>query len=617
MKNTIRQFVFGALFSFALILAAQIFIPTQPPVASAQDVEGQTYPLGFVGMAEYTGDVRNLPAVASPEHGDFELEDPLFPKFASKPNLPAPAGKNSPLAPMPSPIQNFAGISRTDLCPPVTGTQCGAGTPPDPNGDVGLNYYIQAVNSAYAIYDKTGALQGSFTENSLFTNGTRPGGLQGTGTLCDTNSFGDPIVVYDQFADRWFITNFAFVLTGNGTGTPTYQCIAASKTSNPVTGGWWLYALQIDTNAVGQPPTGSLGDYPKFGNWNDGCLYMSANVFSSAGSATGVLFASFNKSAMESGATLTGSNSSLGYTASTTDLFSMVPSNISGAKGAANLPPVGTPNFFVSESTTAYAFYVRRFTPGAGCGAGGTLGVPTILTHASYSFGSSVPQPSPGVGLDALEDRIMQKVQYRRVGAAESLWVVHTTATSPVRSHWAQIDVTTGGTVTILQQQFYAPDTLNRWMGSIAADHVGNVALGYSTSSSANYPSIAYSGRLVGDTLNQLPQTEVQLIAGGGSQGSLNRWGDYSAMSVDPADDCTFWYTSEYYDTPTNGAAINWHTRIGSFMFPTCTPSTAVTLSSFEARSAEWNQFAIGLGAAGILLLGSIGIAFARRSRRK
>jgi hypothetical protein len=181
----------------------------------------------------------------------------------------------------------------------------------------------------------------------------------------------------------------------------------------------------------------------------------------------------------------------------------------------------------------------------------------------------------------------MQKVQYRRLGSSESLWVVHTVQTpsaSTVSPQWAQIDVTGGAVAsTLVQEQIFAPDsTLNRWMGSIAADRDGNVALGYSTSngSSPNFPSIAYVGRLATDPLGTMPQTEVQLAAGAGSQtttcggAACHRWGDYTAMSVDPVDDCTFWYTNEYYSSQTNGSSGNWQTRIGSFKFPSCVPVT-------------------------------------------
>ena len=166
---------------------------------------------------------------------------------------------------MPPPIQNFEGVARLDV---VTGGQAGTGFPPDTNGEVGLNHYIISVNAAYVIYDKaTGTQVAAFTENSLFSGGP-------TGTLCDTNSFGDPVVVYDQLANRWILTNFAFVsFPGPG---PFYQCFAVSQTSDPVAGGWFLYAVRIDQGAV---TPGTLPDYGKFGHWNDGCLYMGANAF--------------------------------------------------------------------------------------------------------------------------------------------------------------------------------------------------------------------------------------------------------------------------------------------------------------------------------------------------
>jgi hypothetical protein len=206
------------------------------------------------------------------------------------------------------------------------------------------------------------------------------------------------------------------------------------------------------------------------------------------------------------------------------------------------------------------------------------------------NFGNVVPQPNTTNKLDNIDDRIMQKVQYRKIGGAESLWVTHNVGTpsGPTAMQWAQINVT-GGTIasTPVQQQIYAPDTTFwRWMGSLAVDNQGNMALGYSTSkgTSPNFPSIAYSGRLAGDPVNTLPQTEVQLFAGSGSQtnscgsGSppppCHRWGDYTAMSVDPADDCTFWYTNQYYSSTANGGSGNWQTRIGSFKFPSCAPST-------------------------------------------
>ncbi len=479
---------------------------------------------------------------------------------------------------MPSPTNNFAGMSRTDPC---IGGNCGNGYPPDPNGDVGPNHYIEAVNSSYAIYSKTGTRLAAFTENQLWsTTGSNP---------CNGNSAGDPIVLYDALADRWILTHFAFAVDSKGNPiSPFYQCIAASKSGDPVSGGWWMYALRMDPGTTGAPPVGSFNDYGKFGIWSD-CLYMAANEFDqTSGSFTGTLFASFSRSDLYSGATLTWS---LGFINNATGPFTMIPSHLSGQ--AAFSVPVGTPNYFVSQSAAAWAFEVRKFTPAANCGSGGALSTATNVSQTSYTpIGTNnVPQPGTTNKLDNVDDRLMQKVQYRKVGAKESLWVVHNVQTPGgiVTEQWAQIDVT-GGTIatTPVQQQIYTPDaTLFRWMGSLAVDAQGNMALGYSTSNatSPNFPSIAYSGRLASDPLNTLPQTETILIAGAGSQTNLcggapcHRWGDYSSMSVDPADDCTFWYTNQYYSSPANGSAGNWQTRIGSFKFASCVPSTNYTLT--------------------------------------
>ncbi len=385
-------------------------------------------------------------------------------------------------------------------------------------------------------------------------------------------------------------------LGGNPT-TPFYQCIAVSKTNDPVSGGWYFYAIQIDTNAAGGPPSDMLNDYPKFGLWNDGCLYMGANGFQyPLGNYGGAIFASFNTANLYAGTGLTSSIGYLTYTSGNAYPFSMIPADLLGSSPG-SLPPSGTPEYFVAESQTAFAFNVRKFTPGTNCGAGGTLGAATVVNQTSYVYNTTttdfVPQKGTStVLLDSLEDRLMQRVQYRRIGSAESIWVVHTTGdggTTPAQSQWAQINVT-GGTIntTPVQQQIFAPDTTkSRWMAAIAVDHQGNAAMGYSRSSSSDYPSIYVAGRLATDPLNDLPQSEVALVAGGGSQiggAAPYRWGDYSSMTIDPSDDCTFWYTNEYYDTTTHGSSGNWQTRIGSFKFPGCVSFGSAAKLAFTAE---------------------------------
>jgi hypothetical protein len=551
---------------------------------------GITYGQPKVVPGEYNGDLSRKPLAADAASVRPKIYRPRLPgppqtkSLTAGPALLSPSTPSAPLASMPAPIQSFAGLASSDTC---TGGQCGAGWPPDPNGDVGPNHYVEAVNDAVAIYSKTGTLLASFTEDHLWV---------GQGTACDGNSQGDPIVAYDWLADRFVLSWFAFASTSG----PFYQCIAASKTSDPVAGGWWLYPVRMDPGTPGSPPAGDFNDYVKIGLWHD-CLYLAANEFTPLNAYDGVAFASVSRADLYSGAPLT---LSLGWLPPSSNAFTMIPSNNLG--NGANAAQAGTPNYFVSESQSGFKFEVRAFTAGANCGAGGTLSLPTNVSQAQYSFaslGNEVPQPNTARRLDNSDDRLLQKVQYRKLGGSESLWVTHNvdpcadlacTTHGPTTMQWAQINVT-GGTIvtTPVQQQIYTPDaTLYRWMGSLAVDGEGNMALGYSTSNGAvpNFPSIAYSGRLAADPLNTLPEGEMQLVAGAGSQlntcggQKCHRWGDYSAMSVDPADDCTFWYVNQYYDSQTNATSGNWQTRIGSFRFPSCLgaglPPTTTTLAS-------------------------------------
>jgi hypothetical protein len=573
-----RVFHFSIL-ALTIVLASSPASASEPVTGEVKTVDGpKAVPHAF------NGDVRDLPQIAarsllfSREHeAPADLKPYTREREIAEPNLA--------LAPMPAPSQSFNGLSFNTA---VTGGQAGGGWPPDVNGDVGPSHYIESVNSAYAIYNKTGTLLAAFTENSLWSGaGTSP---------CNGHSVGDPVVIHDALADRWILTHFAFSYSNGQPVSPFYECLAVSKTSDPVAGGWWLYALRMDPGGTGFPPVGTLNDYPKFGIWTD-CLYMATNEFTEpAGGFVGTTFASLSRSDMYAGAALTWG---LGFINNSSDPDTMIPSNLLGT-GAGSLPPAGTPNYFVSESNTAFAFEVRKFTAGANCGGGGSLSAATNVSQTSYSFPGTAPQPNTATRLDSIDDRLMQKVQYRRIGSAESLWVTHSVQSGSIlRPQWAQLSVT-GGTIatTPVQQQIYAPDsTLHRWMPSLAVDGQGNMAIGYSTSngSSPNFPSIAYSGRLASDPLNNLSQTETQLVAGAGSQTGVQRWGDYTAMSIDPADDCTFWYINEYYSSQTNGTNGNWQTRIGSFKFPGCgqaqTPPSVTTnaATSIGQTSATLN----------------------------
>lgn len=516
-----------------------------------------------VTPAEFNGDLRDLPQVVTQEERrQFSLRPELemeLPK--TKKPLPGilPESLNqvfAPLAAMPSPIVTFNGM---------TFALNGAGHPPDTVGDVGPNHYIMAVNTSVGIYNKsTGAAFSTVTFNSLWLGA-------GTGTPCDTAHQGDPTVIYSRQNDRFIVADFAWTNLMDG---PYYECIAVSKTNNPVTGGWWLFAYRADDATHPWLP-----DYPKMGIWPDG-LYMSANMFDclnancSSASYKEVRAFGLNITDLVTGATLR----SIVADTNSTSRFTLLPSNFRGTA-----PPVGTPNYFVGESGTLFAWEVFKFHVDYVTPASSTFTGPTNVTQTAYVVAAStVAEPAPGNAVDTLAERAMMQNQYRKIGAAESLWVNHTTGTqspgasTPTGIQWAQINVT-GAVVTTtpVQQQIYnnAADGINRFMGALAVDHDGNMALGFTASSASLAPDIRYVGRLATDPLNTLPQTEVTLMPAvvrsvqtGSCGGTCTRWGDYSAMTIDPLDECTFWYTNLYF--PVQGT--NWVTRFGSFKFPTC-----------------------------------------------
>ena len=435
-------------------------------------------------------------------------------------------------APAPSPSGSFKGLDLQNW---------GAGWPPDTHGDVGPNHYIQAVNTSIGVFDKaSGALLSAFTFNNFFVN-------YGGSGACATYNYGDPFVLFDQVSGRWIISDFAFA----GASTPPYyECIAVSKTSDPMTGGWWLYTIVADT--------ASLNDYPKLGIWGDG-IYMSANMFKRGRTYSGAEVWALNRDDLISGAPLRSVAFKLG-----TSYFSLLPANVKGAN-----PPAGTPEYFMSDYGSNTSVKLWKFTVNWATPSASTFTGPTAINIASITRPSSnsVPQLGSSEKLDTLGDRLLTWLQYRNIGGTESLWVSRSVVSgSTYGIRWMEIrNMKT--TPTVYQQGTYAPDANYRWMPSLAVNKNGDMAVGYSVSSSSMYPAIRYAGRYASDALGTLGLTEATMIAGTGSQsGGYNRWGDYASMSVDPVDDCTFWFTTEYYESTGN----NWQTRIGSIKYPNC-----------------------------------------------
>lgn len=450
-------------------------------------------------------------------------------------------------------------------------TGCGGCSPPDPNGEIGPNYYVQMVNLKIQVFSRTGvSLFGPVNTNTLWT---------GFGGDCETENAGDPVVLYDQMANRWLISQFS-----NSTA-PFFNCVAISQTSDP-TGTYYRYAFSAP----------SFPDYPKYGVWPD-AYYLNTRE-----SGSGVL----GMYALDRGQMLIGNPlaTSIRFTVSETGTGpnGLLPADLDGSM----LPPAGSPNYFVGtrdndfgaagDALLFYKFHADFTTP-----ANSSLTGPTVVPTAAFDSvfpcsGGTTPsrncigQPGTTTKIDILSyrQRPTFRLAYRNFGTYESLVTSQSVEaqTGIAGMRWYEVR-SPNTTPTIFQQGTYSPDTVNRWMGSVAMDSLGNMGMAYNVSDATSvFPGIRYTGRLVDDPLGTMPQGEGVIVAGAGVQTSTgSRWGDYSALSVDPSDDCTFWYTNEYYSAT---SAANWNTRIGSFKFPSCTavaPATA-TISGRVTNAA-------------------------------
>lgn len=435
--------------------------------------------------------------------------------------------------------------------------------PPDTQGDVGPNHYVQMVNLVTQIFNKSGASVWGPQPSSVFWDGF-------AGSWTGTND-GDPIVLYDQQADRWLVSQFA-VNTNDNT---QWELIAISTTGDP-TGSYYRYAFQFT----------DMPDYPKIGIWPDG-YYMSANRFgiNYPYSYKGTYAAVYDRTAM-----LAGNSSAqmilFSNGTSTSAPYSMLPSDCDGS-----FPSMGTPNYFCfdndndtywsADRVKVWAFYADWTTP-----SNSTFTQSASLTPASFnsSFSGSyaIDQPGTTQDLGTLADRMMFRAQYRTFSGHQSIVLSRTVnlGNDHAGVRWYELR-NTGSGWSIYQQGTYAPDGNSRWMSSVAMNGNGDIALGYSVSGSSTYPSIRYSGRLAGDALGTMTIAESSIFSGTASQTGIGRWGDYSMMSVDPSDDQTFWYTQEY-----SSGGWSWRTRIASFQF---TNPTSPPTANFSAADVTPN----------------------------
>ncbi|MGC9024574.1 MAG: carboxypeptidase regulatory-like domain-containing protein, partial [Chloroflexia bacterium] len=501
--------------------------PAQPAPAAVSP--SGPYIGGPVHPYVWNGDLRNLPQLEEGFPPPREVPPPRIPgKVPATPEswVDPVAQTQAGRGKMPEPLIHFAGLNMTEA---------GGWHPPDTNGDVGPNHYIQVVNIAIGIFDKaTGTPLVKISYDNFF---------QGPpGSPCDNQNRGDVVALYDAMADRWIITDFALP------SGESHECIAVSQSGDPISGGWYFYDLDTE-----DPVYGSWCDYPKLGVWPD-AYYLSCNMFNPW---IGAKVWALDRAAMLNGQPMNWVSFNAG-----SQYASLLPSNMKGAP-----PPAGSPNYFLSfdfpNTLHLWEFHVDWANPG-----NSTFTGPVDLTVADAGYIGEIPQPPPGNPLDSLGDRLMFSLHYRNRGSYESLWVNHTVLSNGVAGiRWYEVR-DPGGTPFVYQQGTFQPDQHYRWMGSVATDQDGNMAVGYSIASTSMYPSIRYAGRLNGEVPGLLLQGEALMVQGGGSQigYASDRWGDYSLMTVDPTDDCTFWYTQEYMEATGNA----WSTRIGAFRFPSC-----------------------------------------------
>lgn len=530
----------------ATILAALAVAPL-PAVMAKEHPDGSQLIVGPAAHADVSAPLSSMtaaPVVDAKEKKEKKKYD--LPAVAAS-GASDPAVQSVPGAEAaPSTATSFDGIGKGLL------TYSPRWAPPDTNGAVGPDHYFEVVNADLAIFSKSGALlYGPVGTNTLWA---------GFGGSCELRDDGDAVVEYDRLAGRWVVTQF----TNDNTNT---ECVAVSTTGDPM----GTYARYSFTYAA-------FPDYPKLAVWPD-AYYITFNMFGANGFAGGMVCA-YDRASMLASQPATQQCFNLG-----TSYGGLLPADVDGSTA----PQAGSREYVLNYGSNRLNLW--KFHVDWANSSNTTLSGPTAIGVAAFSpacGGACVPQPATTQRLDSLSDRLMTRLAYRNFGDHESLVVNHSVATGflnqgPSAVRWYELR-DPGGTPTVYQQGTYAPDSTYRWMGSVAMDQAGNIGLGYSASSSSVRPSLRYTGHLTTDPLGVMGQGEGILQAGTGSQlPSLGRWGDYSSMTIDPSDDCTFWYAGEYLKTD---GTWNWSTRIGSFRFANCGAPVATAPGAPTAATA-------------------------------
>lgn len=549
MKTLTLILVSFLLIAYHLPLRSQD-IPLKPTLTGTGTFHGTTPPL------------KELPVLSAEEYADMKAkaEKKALNKKMRTRSYPF-AEQALPKGPDPAWQQEMGTFSGSKAPLVNVDGQSSPYYPPDCNGTAGPNHYMQTVNSVYAIYNKTGTLVAGPTNMNLLFSGV-------TGATCND---GDPLVLYDEQAGRWLAVEFSIC------GSNDYMLVAVSTTNDP-TGTWNKYSFDV----------ADMPDYEKFGIWQDG-YYMGTN--NSSGNDIYV----FERSVMIAGGTspqMVGFNNA--WRPTTIDGFMCVPP----VDNDGTFAPSGSPGLFITINDDAIGggsdqLWIYELTVNWSNTASSTfvrsqqLSVPSFDSNFGNTW-SNIPQPN-GQKVDAIPMVIMHVPQYRNFGSYQTLMCCHTVdvdATDHAGIRWYELRRTTGAW-SVRQSGTYAPDALHRWMGSIMLNGSGQIGLGYSVSSSTVYPSIRYCGQSAGayaSASGTLDITEESIIAGAYAQSTYNRWGDYALMSVDPADDKTFWFTTQYI-----GSGGSRKTRIASFKYDNSPSVVTQAATAITGTSATLN----------------------------
>ncbi len=549
-----RKFNILLLLIFAFVLTGNMF---------AQDIVKPNVVKKAVGFA-ISSPLKDNPIITG-----FELQNEEF--YMNKhrtrkidPNIKPPDFSRMPIDPNEQTQMGWIDNGSKALNKNFAGQNSGS-YPPDCNGAVNSQYFFQTVNTTYAIYDKNGNLvAGPSALNSIFNSS-----LPGAGY-----NDGDPIVLWDEQANRWFYAEFSL------SGSNDYMLIAVSTTSDP-TGTWYSWSFDV----------ADTPDYMKFGIWQDG-YYMATNT--SNGNDVYV----FERDKMIAG---NSSPQMIGFDnpnrPSTFDGFHCImPLDNDGAWA-----PSGTPGQFITiaddgQSNSADALYIYELDVNWTTPSSSTFSrKQTIPVNAfSGNFNSSwdnIVQPGTTQKLDGISTVLMYRAQYRNFNGTQKIVCNHTIAESSTESaiRWYELE-NTGSGWYIAQQGTYNPDSKSRWNASIAMNSLGQIGMGYSISDgSSTYPGIRYTGQTTGAPSGVMDIAETTIWTGAYSQKSYNRWGDYAGIDVDPTDGTTFWFTSEYMGSSTHG------TRIAAFTLdetPVCTPPSTQA-SNFSTSNIADNSMTV------------------------